>query len=78
MADPIDAVALRAALNRDLGADGITVGIRELTPTDTWILAWRVDGSAEVRVLHVALDVADPEFVRAVVEIIRRELQEYP
>jgi hypothetical protein len=58
MADPIDAATLRAALNRLLSAGGITVGIREITATDAWVLAWRVNGGAEIWVRIVALDVA--------------------
>lgn len=78
MADPMDAATLRAALNRELSAEGITVGIREITPTDIWILAWRVNGRAEVQILHVPLDVADPEFVTIVAETIRRAFREHP
>jgi hypothetical protein len=78
MADRIDATTLRAALNLQLSADGITVGIREVNPTDAWIFAWRVNSTAEVRILHVPLDVADPNLIAIVVETIRREFREHP
>jgi hypothetical protein len=37
------------ALNRHLSASGLPVGIREITVTDSLIVAWHVNGRAEIR-----------------------------
>ena len=75
MADSVDAVLLRIELNRALSADGISVGIRSITATDVWVVAWRLNGAAIVRVLHVALDSGTDDLAKVVAEIIRREFR---
>jgi hypothetical protein len=75
MADSVDAARLRIELNRALGADGISVGIRSITPTDVWVVAWRINGVATVRLLHVALDSGTDNLVRVVAETIRRDFR---
>ncbi|HET7056324.1 MAG TPA: hypothetical protein VFI12_07660 [Thermomicrobiales bacterium] len=78
MSDARDPAVFRLALNRALGDAGITVGIRPITPTNVWVVAWRVNGKSVMRILHVALDGETPDLVEQVAALIRREFRKYP
>jgi hypothetical protein len=77
MSSAQDPVAFRLALNRALQGTGIVVGFRTITPTDVWILAWRINGTALMRILHVALDADAPDLVNQVAAIIRRDFEDH-